>query len=181
MLEASQACGSGRPESGEPSQPSRLAELPSRPEGMASGPAMHRAIERMEITNLDTEIRERRAAIEIAEDNEEVNRLEGEIKEFEAQKKKMKEKVLDDDRKAREATKRKASEVDILDQSWHDSRYHQAIKRGISHSQAWAQEKKRRKAAMHRKAGSVQRREEFKQADLAWHAEFDDAGEGRGI
>ena len=50
--------------------------------------------------------------------------------------------------------------------------YHQAIKSGVSHS-AGAQEKKRRKAALRRKSGVVERREEFKKADLAWHEEFD--------
>ena len=90
-------------------------------------------------------------------------------------KKKMKDKVLDDDRNSREAAKAKRPELDILDQSWHDSRYHEAIKKGVSHSAAWAQEKKRRKAALNRKAGQKERREEFKKADLAWHEEFDDA------
>ena len=82
---------------------------------------------------------------------------------------------MDDDRKAKETAKSKRPELDILDQSWRSSRYRQAIKKGVSHSAAWAQEKKRRKAALNRKAGQKERREEFKQADLAWHEEFDDA------
>ena len=45
----------------------------------------------------------------------------------------------------------------------------------MSHSAAWAEEKKRRKAALNRKAGQKGRREEIKQADLARHEEFDDA------
>ena len=38
--------------SGEPSQSSQLPELPSRPDGTASGPAMRRTIERVEIADL---------------------------------------------------------------------------------------------------------------------------------
>ena len=70
--------------SGEPSQSSPGAELPTRRNSVGT----------CNIANLDTEIRERRKA--------EVQRLEDEIKGLEVQKKKMmKDMVLDDDRKAR--------------------------------------------------------------------------------
>ena len=63
----------------------------------------------------------------------------------------------------------------LLDQSWHDSRYHAAIKGGVSHSTAWAQEKKRRKATLHRQSGGESRLKERIDLDLKWHEEFDNA------
>ena len=35
----------------------------------------------------------------------------------------MKEKVAEDERKAKDEAKKKKSELDVFDQSWHDSRY----------------------------------------------------------
>eukprot|EP00435_Cladocopium_sp_Y103_P036193 s510_g9.t1 len=174
--EASRTYGHGRPpeQSSEPSQPSRLAELPSRPAGLAAGPTMHRTIERMEVSNLDAAIREKKQEIELAEDEDELKRIQDEVTELEEQKKKMKDKVSQNEAEARKIQASfRLTKDNIHDQSWHDSRYHSAIAKGVSHSAAWVQEKKRRKATLKRKEGVADRRRELKAADLAWHEAFD--------
>ena len=159
-----------------PGQTSGLASIPSRPMGTASGSLMHRTIEQMEVANLDAEIREKVTEAEEAESEQEVKRLEAEVKELIDQKERMKDKIKVDDKKAKEV---RAGGGFILtpqtvnDQSWHDARYYAAVKAGASHSSAWFQEKKRRKATLHRKSGAAERAVERKEQDLKWHQAFD--------
>ena len=154
--------------------------LPPRPKGTSSSLIMHRTIEMMGISNLDAEIREKTAELEMAEDEEESKALELRIKELTAEKNAMKDRTKKEDKDLRQSTAPrevpfKLSEDTLLDQSWHDSRYHAAVKGGASHSSAWAQEKKRRKATLHRQSGGESRLKERKELDLKWHEEFDNA------
>lgn len=158
----------------EPSQPSRLAELPERPSGSAAGPATHRTLERLEVTNLDIEIREKRQELELAEDDHETALIQVKIAELEEQKNKLKDQIRLNEAAVRANPIQKLTKENMFDQTWHDSRYHQAVRQGVSHSSAWAQEKKRRKATLRRKEGVGRRRAELKEADLQWHAEFDE-------
>ena len=66
----------------------------------------------------------------------------------------------------------KLTQDTINSQDCHDARYHAAIKAGVSHSQAWREERKRRKATLHRKSGVADRAERIR-LDKAWHKEFD--------
>ena len=178
LMEASQTFGHGTASGSmdEPSQSSGLAELPSRPTGTASGTLMHRTIEQMEISNLDAMKREKAQEIEEAEDEETIQRLEAEMKEIENQKTKMKDKIKEDDKSLREKEKegkQTLTEANLHDQSWHDARYHAAVRSGVSHSEAWRQEKKRRKATIHRQSGTSERARERLELDKKWHEEFD--------
>lgn len=154
----------------------RSSVIPSRPEGTSSGPLMHRTIEQMEITNLDAEKREKALELEEAEDEDECKRLEARIKEIDAKKELLKEQVKQNDSKDRERKKQgntKLTKDTVNDQSWHDARYHQAIRAGVSHSQAWSQERKRRKATLFRQSGTGERAREKIELDNKWHEEFD--------
>ena len=177
LLEASQTIGSGQSSGSKdlPSQTHGLAELPSRPAGTASGTLMHRTIEQMEIANLDAEKRELAQELEEVEDEEEGKVIEAKIAAIDEQKKRMKDKVKEDDKTTREKANKgfQLTEETVTDQSWHDSRYHMALRSGISHSVAWSQEKKRRRATLKRKQGIVDRTRERLDMDRQWHEEFD--------
>ena len=152
------------------------ADLQPRPVGSASGSLMHRTIEQAGIRNLDQEIREKVAECEEAETEEEVKRLEQEITALKSLKDGLKSKVVEDDSKLKarmQEGKAQLTHDNVLDQSWHDARYYAAIRKGASHSQAWLQEKKRRRAALHRQSGAATRASERKALDLQWHEEFD--------
>lgn len=158
------------------SRASGSTDLPSRPTGVASGIMMHRTIELLEVSNLDAEKREKYQALEECEDEAEIKEIEARIKEIDERKAVLKEKIREDDKKAKEWKKEggfKLTSENLLSQEWHDSRYHQAIKAGVSHSKAWADEKKRRKATLHRKSGESERVKEKLDMEEKWHAEFD--------
>ena len=160
----------------EPSRSSGSAELAARPTGSASGTLMHRTIEQMGIANLDAAIREKISEQEEAEDECTVKRLEAEVAGLEREKDALKQKVRADDERARERARQGAFQLTaetFLDQSWHDARYYAARKAGASHSSAWLQEKKRRKATLHRQQGTAARAKERKDLDAKWHEEFD--------
>ena len=132
---------------------------------------MHRTIEMLEITNLGVEKREKAQQLEIEEDPEEAKRLEARIREIDEEVKVLKERTKAADR---EATARpKLTEETVLDQSWHDARYHRARQAGVSHSQAWTEEKKRRRATLHRQQGTAERAKERLENERKWHREFD--------
>lgn len=63
----------------------------------------------------------------------------------------------------------------ILDQSKHDARYYKAVKAGVSHSQAWFQEKKRRRARAKRFENKTrgERARHRIELELEWHRRFD--------
>ena len=137
---------------------------------------MHRTVELLEVSNLDAEKREKVQEMEMCDDDEELRSLEARVAEIDERKKVLKEIIRENDRKARDLENKKqseSSEVSVLDQSWHDARYHAAITAGVSHSKAWFEEKKRRKAALHRKSGSKERAEEKLNLEKKWHEEFD--------
>ena len=151
------------------------AEFPSRPAGSSSGTVLHRTIEQMEVANIDAAIREKMAACEECETKEEVQKLETEVMVLKAKKDKLKEKIHRDDQvtKAKAKAAPKLTAENLNDQSWHDSRYYQAVKAGASHSLAWSQERKRRKATLHRQQGVADRAAERIRMDKEWHEEFD--------
>ncbi|CAJ1348840.1 unnamed protein product [Effrenium voratum] len=102
----------------------------------------------MEIANLDVEIRDKAAEIEDAEDEETVARLTAEVEQLKDRKEKLKERAREEDGKAKAIKKAgqfKLTSENVLSQEWHDRRYYAARKAGVSHSAAWAQEKKRRR------------------------------------
>ena len=90
-------------------------------------------------------------------------------------KDKLKEKIHRDDQvtKAKAKAAPKLTAENVNDQSWHDSRYYQAVKAGASHSLAWSQERKRRKATLHRQQGVADRAAERIKMDKERHEEFD--------
>ena len=151
------------------------AEFPSRPAGSASGTVLHRTIEQMEVANIDAEIREKMAECEDCETKEEVQKLETEVTVLRTKKDKLKEKVQREDQvtKAKAKAAPKLTAENLNDQSWHDSRYYQAVKAGASHSLAWSQERKRRKATLHRQQGVADRAAERIKMDKEWREEFD--------
>ena len=157
---------------GELSQPSGSAELPSRQVGATSSNAMHRTIEILEISKLDEEKRAKYQELEEVETEEGRKQIEARIEEIDKRKTALKEQIRENDRKAKQ-TSFKLTEDNLLDQSWHDARYYAALKGGASHSQAWTQEKKRRRATLFRKQGMPERTAEKLRLDAEWHAEFD--------
>ncbi|CAK8995863.1 Retrovirus-related Pol polyprotein from transposon TNT 1-94 [Durusdinium trenchii] len=108
------------------------AEFPSRPAGSSSGTVLHRTIGQMEVANIDATIREKMAACEECETKEEVQKLEAEVMVLKAKKDKLKEKIHRDDQvtKAKAKAAPKLTAENLNDQSWHDSRYYQAVKDG---------------------------------------------------
>ena len=57
-------------------------------------------------------------------------------------------------------------------QLWHDIRYFKAIEAGVPHGKAWAKEKKRRRAILHRKKGMAERMAEKLRNEELWLEEF---------
>ena len=175
----SQTSGHGTvPGQAEPSRSSGSAEpLPARPVGTSSSSAMHRTLEMHEVSNLDAEKREKTAELEECEDEDEYKAIESRIAEIDARKAVLKEKIRGDDAVTKEHAKKgfKLTKDTLLDQSWHDARYHQAVKAGVSHSKASFEEKKRCKATLHRKEGTADRAKERLEMDARWHEEFDKA------
>ena len=160
----------------EPSRASSSTELPSRPVGASSSTAMHRTIEMLEVSMLDTEKRQKFQEIEECEDENDRKALEDRIREIDERKELLKKQIRENDRQTKERGKDSSfqlTEKTVLNQDWHDARYHAAIKAGSSHSAAWFQEKKRRKAALNRQKGTSDRAAERIRLDQEWHAEFD--------
>ncbi|CAK9017768.1 Retrovirus-related Pol polyprotein from transposon TNT 1-94 [Durusdinium trenchii] len=98
-----------------------------------------------------------------------------EVMVLRTKKDKLKEKIHRDDQvtKAKAKAAPKLTAENVNDQSWHDSRYYQAVKAGASHSLAWSQERKRRKATLHRQQGVADRAAERIKMDKERHEEFD--------
>ena len=160
----------------EPSRASGSAELPPRPVGASSSTAMHRTIEMLEVTTLDAEKRRKFQEIEECEDEDERRALENRVKEIDERKELLKKQIRENDRQTKEKEKDKSfklTEENVLNQDWHDARYYAAIKAGASHSAAWFQEKKRRRATLNRQKGTSDRAAERIRLDQEWHAEFD--------
>lgn len=65
------------------------------------------------------------------------------------------------------------TEDNLNDQSFHDSRYFQAVAGGVAHHVAWKEEKARRRALLHRRSGTAERARERIELDRRWHEEFD--------
>ena len=162
-----------------PSRSSGSAEaaVPSRPIGSASSQVMHRTVEMLEVANLDAEKREKIQELENCEDEDEMKVLETRIKEIDERKNILKETIRDNDRRSKELKSKeggfKLTAETANDQSWHDARYYAARKAGVTHSKAWSEEKKRRKATLHRRSGAPERAAERLRQDEAWHREFD--------
>ena len=157
--------------------PVATADIPSRPIGAASSQAMHRTIELQEVANLDAEKREKFQELEEAEDEEALQAIHKRIAEIDDRKAALKIQIRENDRVSKETTKKdggfKLTAENVNDQSWHDARYHAAVKKGVSHSKAWAEEKKRRKATLHRQSGGKERAIERLRLEGEWHKEFD--------
>ena len=162
---AERASGSNEPASGS-------RDLPARPTGSSSTTLMHRTIELMEIANLGQEKKEKAQLLEVAETPLECEALERRIKEIDTEVAVLKARTKEADSKAK-ARSAQLTKENVLDQSWHDSRYQQAIAAGVSHSAAWLAEKKRRKAALHRREGVGERARERLELDEEWHRIFD--------
>eukprot|EP00973_Karenia_brevis_P069592 9676416-Karenia_brevis.AAC.1 len=64
----------------------------------------------------------------------------------------------------------------MLDQSFHDGRYYQAIRRNppVSHNRAWNEEKKRRRAALDAAKKQRDRARERIVLERQWHGTFDE-------
>ena len=60
------------------------------------------------------------------------------------------------DKESRQQIVRLTEEA-LRSQQWHDLRYFKALEAGVSHGAAWAKEKKRRRAMIHRKKGMADR------------------------
>ena len=138
---------------------------------------MHRTVEVLEVANLDAERREKLQEMEEEESEEEMKRLEQRIQEIDERKAALKEQIRENDRttkslKTKEGGSKLTPET-VKDQTWHDARYWAALKVGVPHSKAWFEEKKRRKATLHRQSGAKERIEEKLRLDEEWHREFD--------
>jgi len=84
--------------------------------------------------------------------------LENRVKEIDERKELLKKQIRENDRQTKEKEKDKSfklTEENVLNQDWHDARYYAAIKAGASHSAAWFQEKKRRRATIELLKGFV--------------------------
>eukprot|EP00434_Breviolum_minutum_P004221 symbB.v1.2.003720.t1/scaffold176.1/size287750/2 len=80
-----------------------------RPKGTSSSLIMHRTIEMMGISNLDAEIREKNAELEMAETEEETKALELRIKELNDEKMALKERTKKEDQELRQSTSSRAT------------------------------------------------------------------------
>ena len=167
--------GTGSSDSRGLSQPSGLAELPARPMGTSSSTLMHRTIESTGLSNLVQERREKIQELEEAEDEDTSKAIEDRIKTIDIEISKLKSQIKSNDEAVKkvEPKKQALTKESLLSQEWHDARYHAERRAGVSHSAAWAHEKKRRKATLHRQEGSQKRAVERKRLDDEWHAEFD--------
>eukprot|EP00438_Fugacium_kawagutii_P020301 Skav211651 [mRNA] locus=scaffold1290:310270:312795:- [translate_table: standard] len=159
----------------DPSQVIGQAVIPSRPEGASSGLLMHRTIEQVELVNLDIEKREIAQEMEEAEDEYVIEQFELRLKAIEERKKQLKDAIKESDVRDRAKMRRGArmTKDNLLDQSWHDSRYYQARRAGVNHATAWGQEKKRRKATLFRAEGGKARAVKNIEMNQKWHAAFD--------
>ena len=69
----------------------------------------------------------------------------------------------------------------ISDPSFHDSRYHAEIAKGVAHNVAWRNERLRRRAIVHRRGGVKARAAERIRLDKEWHERFDNPENPEGI
>lgn len=68
----------------------------------------------------------------------------------------------------------------INDFTFHDSRYHAEIEKGVPHNVAWRNARQRRRAIVHRKQGTKERAIERQRLDLQWHERYDNPESAHG-
>ena len=132
---------------------------------------MHRTIESLNIGRLALEKKKVAQYIEEAEDEEEANRLEQRLREINSELEKQKDHMQKQDKESRKQVV-KLTEETRKSQLWHDIRYFKAIEAGVPHGRAWAKEKKRRRAILHRKKGMPERMAEKLRNEELWLEEF---------
>ena len=133
---------------------------------------MHKSIEHMEIGRLSMRKAELAKFIETAEDEEEAERYEGMLKEVMEKLEGMKSYVSKQNVDTKEKPIALLSKETFHNQDWHDQRYWKARKAGVSHSNAWRQEKNRRRATLHRKSGIQKRALERQELEIQWFEQY---------
>ena len=133
---------------------------------------MHKSIEHMEIGRLSMKKAELAKFIETAEDEEEAERYEGMLKEVMEKLEGMKSYVSKQNVETKEKPIAVLSKETFHNQDWHDQRYWKARKAGVSHSNAWRQEKNRRRATLHRKSGIQKRALERQELEIQWFEQY---------
>ena len=133
---------------------------------------MHKSIEHMEIGRLSMKKAELAKFIETAEDEEEAARYEGMLKEVMEKLEGMKSYVSKQNVETKEKPIAVLSKETFHNQNWHDQRYWKARKAGVSHSNAWRQEKNRRRATLHRKSGIQKRALERQELEIQWFEQY---------
>ena len=132
---------------------------------------MHKSIEHMEIGRLSMRKNELAKYIETAEDEEEAERYEVMLKEVMQKLEGMKSYVAKQNVETKEKPIMVLNKQTFLSQEWHDQRYWKARNAGVSHSNAWRQEKNRRRATLHRKSGITKRALERQELEMKWFEE----------
>ena len=132
---------------------------------------MHRTIESLNVERLALEKKKVAQYIEEAEDEEEANRLEQRLREINSELEKQKDHMQKQDKESRKQVIKLTEEIP-KSQLWHDIRYYKAIQAGVPHGKAWAMEKKRRRAILHRKKGMAERTAEKIRNEELWLEEF---------
>ena len=94
------------------------------------------------------------------------------LKTVEDQLKELRDYVAKQDSAARKAPVQVLTEATKNSQEWHDSRYYRARAAGISHSEAWKQEKGRRRATLFRQRGIGERARKRRELDAQWLKEY---------
>ena len=87
-----------------------------------------------------------------AEDEEGAKGIEAQIQKVDIKLKTMKDYTREPDQQTRKAPLALLTKETMLNQDWHDARYHRAIAAGVSHSEAWRKEKGRRELWKRRKS-----------------------------
>ena len=126
----------------------------------------------MEIGRLSMKKAELAKFIETAEDEEEAERYEGMLKEVMEKLEGMKSYVSKQNVETKEKPIAVLSKETFHNQDWHDQRYWKARKAGVSHSNAWRQEKNRRRATLHRKSGIQKRALERQELEIQWFEQY---------
>ena len=129
---------------------------------------MHKAIEHMEIGRLALQRNQLAKYIEEAEDEQEAARYESMLQEVRQKLEGMKSYVSKQNVETKEKPIAVLSRENFHDQSWHDQRYWKARGAGVSHNNAWRQEKNRRRATLHRKSGIQKRALERQELEMQW-------------
>ena len=108
--------------------------------------------------------------LEEAEDEEGAKGIEAQIKDVDIKLKMMKDHTREQDQQTRKAPLTLLTKETMLNQDWHDARYHRAIAASVSHSEAWREEKGRRRA--HRQVDMKERAQERRRLDALWTEKF---------